>query len=133
MKFDNIQKQVRQQRCAGFSYAQENPAAGFRDMVTVYCDGRLLFERFCAGEAAGRVCALWAPEGADEAGRIRWDYGACAYSGAQQAPKALTGAGAGGLVFDGRPYRWALCEQRKTDRQNGYGALKTWWLCHFGK
>ena len=72
MKFDNIQKQVRQQRCAGFSYAQENPAAGFRDMVTVYCDGRLLFERFCAGEAAGRVCALWAPEGADEAGRIRW-------------------------------------------------------------
>ena len=119
MKFDNIQKQVKQQRCAGFSYAQENPAAGFRDMVTVYCDGRLLFERFCAGEAAGRVCALWAPEGADEAGRIRWDYGACAYSGAQQAPKALTGAGAGGLVFDGRPYRWALCEQRKTDRQNG--------------
>ena len=117
MKFDNIQKQVKQQRCAGFSYAQENPAAGFRDMVTVYCDGRLLFERFCAGEA----------------GRIRWDYGACAYSGAQQAPKALTGAGAGGLVFDGRPYRWALCEQRKTDRQNGYGALKTWWLCHFGK
>lgn len=110
MKFDNIQKQVKQQRCAGFSYAQENPAAGFRDMVTVYCDGRLLFERFCAGEAAGRVCALWAPEGADEAGRIRWDYGACAYSGAQQAPKALTGAGAGGLVFDGRPYRWALCE-----------------------
>ena len=56
----------------------------------VYCDGRLLFERFCAGEAAGRVCALWAPEGADEAGRIRWDYGACAYSGAQQAPKAVS-------------------------------------------
>lgn len=61
MKFDKIQKQVRQQRCAGFSYAQEKPAAGFRDVVTVYCDGRLLFERFCAGEAAGRVCALWAP------------------------------------------------------------------------
>ena len=70
MKFDKIQKQVRQQRCAGFSYAQEKPAAGFRDVVTVYCDGRLLFERFCAGEAAGRVCALWAPGGADEAGRI---------------------------------------------------------------
>ena len=59
MKFDKIQKQVKQQRCAGFSYAQEKPAAGFRDVVTVYCDGRLLFERFCAGEAAGRVCALW--------------------------------------------------------------------------
>lgn len=93
MKFDKIQKQVRQQRCAGFSYAQEKPAAGFRDVVTVYCDGRLLFERFCAGEAAGRVCALWAPGGADEAGRIQWDYSACAYSGAQQAPKVLTGAG----------------------------------------
>ena len=119
MKFDNIQKQVKQQRCAGFSYAQEKPAAGFRDVVTVYCDGR--------------VCALWAPGGADEAGRIQWDYSACAYSGAQQAPKVLTGAGAGGLVFDGKPYRWALCEQRKTDKQNGYGALKTWWLCHFGK
>ena len=47
--------------------------------------------------------------------------------------EVLTGAGAGGLVFDGKPYRWALCEQRKTDKQNGYGALKTWWLCHFGK
>lgn len=68
MKFDKIQKQVRQQRCAGFSYAQEKPAAGFRDVVTVYCDGRLLFERFCAGEAAGRVCALWAPAGRTKRG-----------------------------------------------------------------
>lgn len=133
MRFDGIIKQVRAQRCAGFSYVRGDAAARFRDVLTVYCDGRLLFERFCAGEAAGRVCALWARKGADGTGRILWEYDTCAYSGAAEAPKVLTGAGAGGLVFDGRPAAWALCEQRRTDAANGYGALKTWFLCRVKK
>ena len=63
MKFDNIQKQVKQQRCAGFSYAQENPAAGFRDMVTVYCDGRLLFERFARARPRAACARCGRPKG----------------------------------------------------------------------
>lgn len=133
MRFDGIIKQVKAQRCAGFSYACSDPAARFRDVLTVYCDGRLLFERFCAGEAAGRVCALWARKGADDTGRILWEDDTCADCGASEAPKVLTGAGSGGLVFDGRSVAWALCEQRRTDAFNGYGTLKTWFLCRFGK
>lgn len=132
MKFDSVIKQVKAQRCAGFSYARGG-ASDFRDVLTVYCDGRVLFERFRAGGEGGRVCALWARKGADDAGRILWEEDAGSCSGAAEAPKVLTGAGAGGLVFDGRPVAWALCEQRRTDAANGYGALKTWFLCRFGR
>lgn len=123
MKLDGIVAAVRADKLAGRAWEKGGAPGKFRDRVTVYRDGKVLFERFCYGEAAGRVCALWAP-GADEAGRILWDYGACAYSGKDEAPKALTGAGRGALVFDGKPVLWQPAADLPTDPANGYGALR---------
>ena len=64
--------------------------------------GRVLFERFCYGEAAGKACSMWAAA-VDEQGRILWDYDSCSYTGKSEAPVQITGAGRGGLVLDGKP------------------------------
>ena len=63
MDFAPIIADVKAAKCAGFRY-QRAGHQRYRDRVTVYRDGRLLFERFCYGEAAGLVFKLWAP-GAD--------------------------------------------------------------------
>ena len=125
MTLEKILADIRAAKCAGFCYEQTGRPR-FRDRVTLYCDGRLLFERFCYGEAAGRACAMWAP-GVDEKGRVLWDYDACPYSGKTEAPQVLTGAGAGGLVFDGKAALWACVERKKADPEHGYSALKVLW------
>ncbi len=127
MKLDGILADLKARKLAGRAWEKGGAPGKFRDRITVYRDGRLLFERFCYGEAAGRVCALWAA-GADEAGHIRWDYDACAYSGKTEAPKTLTGAGRGALVFDGRPVLWQPAADLRTDPANGYGAVKMFFL-----
>ena len=60
MDFAPIIADVKAAKCAGFRY-QRAGHQRYRDRVTVYRDGRLLFERFCYGEAAGLVFKLWAP------------------------------------------------------------------------
>ena len=53
MDFAPIIADVKAAKCAGFRY-QRAGHQRYRDRVTVYRDGRLLFERFCYGEAAGQ-------------------------------------------------------------------------------
>ena len=107
MDFAPIIADVKAAKCAGFRY-QRAGHQRYRDRVTVYRDGRLLFERFCYGEAAGLVFKLWAP-GADD-----------------------TGAGQGGLVFDGRPARWECVDKLKNDKANGYGGPVNFFKNLFG-
>ena len=84
-------------------------------MVTVYCDGRLLFERFSArARPRAAMCASGCGrlEG-NEAGRIRCGIRRVRLFRAQQAPRVLTGAVREAFVFDGRPHCWALVSSAK--------------------
>ena len=120
MNFSSIISEVKNAKCVGFRY-QRAGHTHFRDRVTVYCDGRILFERFCYGEAAGLVFSLWA-ESADETGVPQWDFSKCNISNArEEVPHQLTGAGEGGLVFDGKPALWECTERLRKDKANGYG------------
>lgn len=122
MNFSAIVEEIRAAKCVGFRY-QKAGHSRYRDRVTVYRDGRLLFERFCYGEAAGLVFSLWA-EQADENGAPAWDFSGCNVSNARdEAPRQLTGAGTGGLTFDGKPACWECVDRLKSDRPNGYGGL----------
>ena len=56
MNFDGIIADLKANKLAGRAYERVGAPGNFRDRVTVYRDGKLLFERFCYGEAAGRVC-----------------------------------------------------------------------------
>lgn len=122
MDFSSIISEIKDAKCAGFRY-QRAGHTRYRDRVTVYRDGRILFERFCYGEAAGLVFSLWA-ERADASGAPQWDFSKCNVSSArEEAPHQLTGAGEGGLVFDGKPVCWECVDRLRSDKPNGYGGL----------
>ena len=131
MDFAPIIADVKAAKCAGFRY-QRAGHQRYRDRVTVYRDGRLLFERFCYGEAAGLAFKLWAP-GADDTGVPQWDFSKCNVTNARdEVPHQLTGAGQGGLVFDGRPARWECVDKLKNDKANGYGGPVNFFKNLFG-
>lgn len=119
MNLEKTLTEIRAAKCACFCYEQTGRPR-FRDRVSIYHDGKLLFERFCYGEAAGKACEMWA-SGLNERNEVLWDYDSCAYSQKDEAPKKLTGAGSGGLVFDGKVAIWTCVEQKKKDPAHGYG------------
>lgn len=131
MNANAIFTELRAKNMAGFCY-EKSGHAHYRDRVTFYRDGKLLFERFCYGEAAGLV---WEMKGLaiDERGLIDWDYANCPSSEKDDAPKALTGAGQGGLVFDGKPSAWLRVAEKKADPAHGYGGFKLFFLKLLGK
>lgn len=49
-----------------------------------------------------------------------------------EVPHQLTGAGQGGLVFDGRPARWECVDKLKNDKANGYGGPVNFFKNLFG-
>lgn len=131
MNANAIFAELRAKGLAGAAY-EKSGHAHYRDRVTFYRDGKLLFERFCYGEAAGLV---WEMKGLciDERGVIDWDYANCVSSEKDDAPKTLTGAGQGGLVFDGKPAAWLPAAEKKTDPAHGYSRFKLFWLKLTGK
>ena len=46
--------------------------------------------------------------------------------------RCRTGAGQGGLVFDGRPARWECVDKLKNDKANGYGGPVNFFKNLFG-
>ena len=121
MTFVELVKQVATSGCAGWRFAQRG-AHPFCDFLTVYCDGRVLSERYCRGEAAGLAFVLWANGAEQEA--FCWDYEACRNTRKKEAPQRLTAAEEAALQLDGRADPWELVERKKTDGAHGYGALK---------
>ena len=93
----------------------------FRDRVTVYYDGSLLFERYCYGESAGLTGSCRAA-GLDEEGRPQWQ--------TQNVPKVVTDALPTRLEsIDGETLRFADSEDvwdciEKLRRDGGYTLLK---------
>lgn len=109
------------EKLAGIRY-QKNARAGFRDRITVYRDGKLLFERFCYGESAGFVFDMRGA-GAGEDGILLWDYDACVNSHKHEAPVRLSGGDAHALLFDDRSAPWEEDARLKSDTAHGYNAM----------
>lgn len=94
MDFAPIIADVKAAKCAGFPVPARRAPALPRPRHGIPV--RLLFERFCYGEAAGLVFKLWAP-GADDTGVPQWDFSKCNVTNARdEVPHQLTGAGQGG-------------------------------------
>ena len=118
MTVQDIIAAATQQKCVGLRY-QKSGRNAFRDRVTVYTDGKLLFERFCYGEAAGLVFEMTGL-GADEQGRLQWNYDACPNSHKTEAPTQLSGGTPQGVLFDGKAAVWECTDALKTDPAHGY-------------
>lgn len=102
----------------------------FRDCLVFYLDGRVRFERYCYGEAAGLVFAAWA-EGMDTNGTLLWKEPEFE-SQRQALPRRLTDVQNYGkaLQFDASPQRYLFAEEFRTDKANGYGPLRSFLLRH---
>ncbi len=122
MDFTNVIQQIKNSKYAGYRYEKEGHQK-FRDCVTVCRNGKFLFERYCYGEAAGKVCEMTA-ESASAQGVIAWNYAQSDYSLKTEAPQKLTGEQGEALLFDDKKTPWLVVEQLKQVPQVGLGRLK---------
>lgn len=93
----------------------------FLDRLIFYIDGKIRFERYCHGEAAGLVFGVWA-SGFDEDGRILWEEQAKYDSLNTALPHQITDIQENNtaLQFDGQFRRYVKAQEFKTDPENGY-------------
>ncbi|MEG2770183.1 MAG: hypothetical protein RR902_05140 [Oscillospiraceae bacterium] len=97
----------------------------FKDTLTFYCDGKVVFRRFCFGEAAGEVCTMTNEKPCGNEGEIYWNYENAHYSRSGEAPKKLYATDENGaLFFDKSPEMWKKVKELKTDKANGYSFFK---------
>ena len=106
----------------------------FRDCLLFYLDGRIRFERYCYGEAACLVFSVWA-HGFDAQGKILWDKEPEFESQRSALPRVLTDVQEAGtaLQFDGLRKLYVMTEEFASDKPNGYGKWKVFWLQHCKK
>lgn len=123
MDFSDIIEELKRQKTAAFSY-EKSGQNRFRDKLVIGQNGKLLFERYNYGEAAGLVFSMWGTAGAE--GVIHWDTEKAAdYAGKNEAPARLTGAmGATGLEFDGKKQSWERKQAVKSWPEAGLSRLK---------
>lgn len=93
----------------------------FRDRVTIYYDGSLLFERYCYGESAGLTGSCRAT-GLDEEGHPRWQTENVPKVVVNGLPQALSAVDDTTLRFTGSEDVWDLIE--KLRRDGAYSLLK---------
>ncbi|MCC8129980.1 MAG: hypothetical protein LIO51_08640 [Clostridiales bacterium] len=119
-------------RC-GCRYEREKEHS-VRDCLTFYIDGRVLFERYCYGEAAGLVFQSWA-SGFDEKGVLLWGEEPTWQGHRDALPKQLTDIQEDGaaLKFDDRWQRYVRTQELDSDPEHGYGAWKLFWLRRKGR
>ena len=122
MTIKELTEQIKSEKLCGFRYQQDGHHH-FRDRFTVYDDGRMLFERFCYGEAAGLVYNAWA-NGADDNGVIDWDKKSFYEGFLEKLPKKITVMTAQNWTVDESIFKWSLVDKLKSDKANGYGALR---------
>lgn len=122
MIFNQIVSLLKKDKLAARRY-EKDKAPRFRDCVTVCQNGRILFQRFNMGEAAGLVCEFWSLQVSDD-GQIVWDDVSCTYSAKDEAPQIFTGFEDGKIHFDSKPFTWSCEAEYKTYPKAGLGFLK---------
>lgn len=121
MDFLQAMADLKTQRLAACRFEQEGQGK-FRDRITLCRNGRVLFERFNYGEAAGLVCAMWGRVADDDS--IKWEYDSCDYSGKTDAPQKLDLYDGQALWFEKKQLAWQPVGDLKTMPKAGLGWLK---------
>lgn len=105
-------------------YKKENQTK-FRDCLTVYIDGRVLFERYCYGEAAGLVFDCYA-SGISENGEILWTHEPDSQSRKDALPRIIEDFSDGAIKFLGDTKRYIKEKELLKDSAHGYSKFKLW-------
>lgn len=92
----------------------------YRDLLTIYRDGKALFSRYCYGEAACLVMEVW---GRDTEEGLVWEAIPDWAAKDPPLPRLLTKEENGVLWFDGSRLKWEILEDKKLDPQHGYSRI----------
>ena len=93
----------------------------YRDLLTIYRDGKALFSRYCYGEAACLVMEVW---GRDTEEGLVWEAIPDWAAKDPPLPRLLTKEENGVLWFDGSRLKWEILEDKKLDPQHGYSRIR---------
>ncbi len=112
--------------CAVYEKERETK---FRDQLRFYIDGKIIFERFCYGEAAGMVGSLYS-EGFDESGKIVWKNSENQNLPGNPPPSELTDCSENfdTLEFDGQFKKYKRLSILSNDSPRGYGKIKLFFI-----
>lgn len=105
-------------------YKKENQTK-FRDCLTFYIDGRVLFERYCYGEAAGLVFDCIA-SGIDENGNILWTHEPDSQSRKEALPRVIEDFTGDAIKIAGDTKRYIKEKELLKDSARGYSKFKLW-------
>ena len=94
----------------------------FRDCITFYFDGKVLFERFCYGEGACRVFSVWGV--VDHSGTITYKQPFSNGVDASALPHQITSWNGHILLFDHQRFCWQPIRELTYDSQNGYSPIR---------
>lgn len=110
----------------GVAY-EKTPPDRHCDRLTFYIDGRIHFERFCYGEAAGHVLDAWA-DGVSADGTLLWEQEPKYEHEKKALPRALNAVEQDGasLQLDGDWRRYVKTRELENDKENGYGWFRLW-------
>ncbi len=105
-------------------YKKENQTK-FRDCLTIYIDGQVLFERYCYGEAAGLVFDCVA-SGIDKNGNILWIREPDSESRKDALPRTIESFNENAIKILGDTKRFIKEKELLKDSAHGYGKFKLW-------
>ena len=105
-------------------YKKENQTK-FRDELRIYIDGRVLFERYCYGEAAGLVFDCGA-SGIDQNGNILWVNEPDSESRKEALPRRIEDFQDDAIKIAGDTKRYLKERELQKDSAHGYSKFKLW-------
>lgn len=121
MDFNALTAELKTQRLAARVYRRGGQNR-FRDEITLGQNGKVLFQRFNYGEAAGLVFSMW---GNAAGNAIAWDLDKVDYGRKDEAPAQLAGEEAdGALKFEDIRDAWAVQDTLKSWPAGGLSRLK---------
>ncbi len=101
----------------------------YRDQLRFYIDGKIIFERYCYGEAAGLVAHLES-ESLDDEGNIIWKNIENISLPGNPPPKSLTAISENldALEFDGQFKKYKKIEVLSSYSPRGYGKINLFFI-----
>lgn len=111
---------LKKQKLAGITY-EKSGHTRFRDCISIYRNGKVKFDRFCYGEAAGLVFSIWGTVTDD--GVISWTLSSASASAEKDLPHSITSFDSNKIFFDEKPIMWDNKKYLKSASEAGISKL----------
>lgn len=107
---------LKSEKLAGICF-EKSGHTRFRDCLTIFRNGKVKFDRYCYGEAAGLVFSIWGT--IFDNGSITWKHSSASTSAEKELPSDLSSFNGDGSFFDEKPILWETKNKLKSAPEAG--------------